>query len=173
MTDGDRQRLALHLPEVAHELAVERCGSRAGIFTIAAPSPAICAAFVSMPATRPSARRTTRSAIAGDGGIVRDHDGRGPELAVDALERLEDHNAGGDVERAGRLVTQEHVRPLRDRAGDRDALLLAARELRREVIEPVIEARPAPAPRSGVIGCSTISVTSATFSRAVRLGIRL
>ena len=45
-----------------------------------------------------------------------------------------------EVERAGRLVAEEHVGPLGDGARDGDALLLAARELRREVIEPIAEA---------------------------------
>ena len=45
-----------------------------------------------------------------------------------------------DVERAGRLVAQQHVGPLGDGARDRHALLLAARELRREMVEPLIEA---------------------------------
>ena len=110
--------------------------------------------------------------MCGDGGVVRDDDGGGAELGVDARERLEHDDAGGDVERAGRLVAQQHRRALGDGAGDRDALLLAARELRREVIEPVLEMDQRSASR-GVIGCSEISVTSATFSSAVRLGIRL
>ena len=78
-----------------------------------------------------------------------------------------------DVERAGRLVAQQDVRPLRDRARDRDALLLAAGELRRESdrrrsLETHQRERVL-----GAIGARAISVTSATFSRAVRLGIRL
>ena len=77
---------------------------------------------------------------AGDRGVVGDDDGRRAELAVDAFERLEDDDAGRDVERAGRLVAEQHVRPLGDGAGDRHALLLAARELRGKVVEPMVEA---------------------------------
>ena len=44
-----------------------------------------------------------------------------------------------EVERAGRLVAQQHVRALGDGARDRDALLLAAGELRREVVEALAQ----------------------------------
>ena len=49
-------------------------------------------------------------------------------------------HAGGHIERAGRLVTEQHRRPLGDGARDRDALLLAAGELCREVMRPLAEA---------------------------------
>src|SRR5690606_18085435 len=53
--------------------------------------------------------------------------------------RLEHADAGRTVERAGRLVAEQHGRTLRDRPRDRDSLLLAARQLRREVVEPPLE----------------------------------
>ena len=56
--------------------------------------------------------------------------------------------------------------------GDRDPLLFAAGKLRREVVETMPEPNQ-PQGVLGFIGCSAISVTSITFSRAVRLGIRL
>ncbi len=62
--------------------------------------------------------------------------------------------------------------PLGDGAGHRHALLLAAGKLGREVIEPVGEADQ-PSASSGFMGLSAISVISSTFSRAVRLGVRL
>ena len=46
---------------------------------------------------------------AGDGGVVRDHDRRGAELAIDARDDLEHQLAGLVVERAGGLVAQQHV----------------------------------------------------------------
>src|SRR5512143_689943 len=71
-----------------------------------------------------------------DAGVVRDHrDGRS-EVLVDARDRLQDDDAGREVERPGRLVAEEEGGPLCDRTGDGDALLLAARELRREVVDP-------------------------------------
>ena len=72
-------------------------------------------------------------------------DGRGAELTVDRRERIEHDDARGDVERAGRLVAQQHVGPLGDGARDGHALLLAAGELRREVIEPMVQADEAQA----------------------------
>ena len=48
--------------------------------------------------------------------------------------------AGRDVERAGRLVAEQHVGPLGDGARDGHALLFAAGELRGKMIEPLAEA---------------------------------
>ena len=46
----------------------------------------------------------------------------------DALQRVLDLALGEAVERRGRLVEHQDRRPLQDRAGDGDALLLAARQ---------------------------------------------
>ena len=54
--------------------------------------------------------------------------------------------------------------PLGDGAGDGDALLLAARELRRESDRARARGSTSRSASSGVIGSSEISVTSATFS---------
>ena len=62
------------------------------------------------------------------------------------LEHAEDLDAGAEVELTGRLVGEQDRVPGRERAGDRDALLLAARELVREVAQTVSERRPARAP---------------------------
>ena len=57
-------------------------------------------------------------------------DERDADLALDALE-LELHRlAQLEVERAERLVEQQRARVVHERAGQRDALLLAAGELR-------------------------------------------
>ena len=50
-------------------------------------------------------------------------------LCGDAVERLLDRLLGAAVERAGRLVQDQDRRVLEQGAGDRDALLLAARQL--------------------------------------------
>ena len=55
------------------------------------------------------------------------------------LDRLEHEDAGLAVERAGRLVAQQDRGSLGDGARNGDALLLAAGELRREVMQPVVE----------------------------------
>src|SRR5690606_19293349 len=75
----------------------------------------------------------------GDGRVVRDQKRRRTRRLVDAFDGLEHAHTRRAVERAGRLVAEQHGRLLRDRARDRDALLLAAGELRGEVIEPLRE----------------------------------
>ena len=77
------------------------------------------------------------------------------------------------VERAGRLVAEQHVGPLGDGARDRHALLLAAGELRREVVAAARQPDQRRALVRRASASRAMSVTSATFSRAVRLGIRL
>ena len=56
------------------------------------------------------------------------------------LQDLHDLARGRRVERAGRLVGEQDLGPRDQRAGDRDALLLAARELARQVLGAVGEA---------------------------------
>ena len=83
-----------------------------------------------------------RSAIAAAVAIVRDHHGR-LAVARDAVpEQLQDLAAGRRVEVARRLVREDDARLRDERAGDRDALLLAAGELGRPVRPPVAEADP-------------------------------
>ena len=65
---------------------------------------------------------------------VRDHD-RGP-AALDIFERALDLGLGAAVERAGRLVEDQDRRVLEQRARDRDALLLAARQLQPALADP-------------------------------------
>ncbi len=62
-----------------------------------------------------------------------------PSLAIHPLDRFENNDAGLDVERAGRLIAKENVRPLRDGACNRDALLLTTRHLRREMIHAIAQ----------------------------------
>ena len=66
---------------------------------------------------------------------------------VCAVQQLEDLHAGTEVELAGRLVGEQDRVPGRERAGDRDALLLAAGELVREVVGRGSRARPGRASR--------------------------
>src|SRR5882762_2941359 len=92
-----------------------------------------------------------------DGGVGpvahEDHGGPGARAAP---ERGEDHCAVGLVEVTGRLVGQEQRRVVEHGAAERDALLLAARELRREVPRPVrdaelVEELPRAPPRRGAV----------------------
>ena len=72
--------------------------------------------------------------------IVGDHHDRLPVLADGAAHEVEDLGAGPGVEVAGRLVGEDHVGPGVERAGDGDALLLAAGQLARAVAQPIGEA---------------------------------
>ena len=71
--------------------------------------------------------------------VVRHHDDGLLELPVEPLEQVEDLVGRLAVEVAGGLVGEQQRRVGDDRARDRDALLLAARELARVVVEAVAE----------------------------------
>ena len=73
-------------------------------------------------------------------GVVGDHDDGLAELVDAAAEQVEDLAAGAGVEVAGRLVGEQDGRPGDERAGDGDALLLAAGELGRAVGQAVLQA---------------------------------
>src|SRR5690606_3719220 len=73
-------------------------------------------------------------------GIVRDEHERRPALAVQFLHQRDGAFAGRGVEISGRLVGEQDPRLVDERARERDALLLAARELRRIMIEPAAQA---------------------------------
>ena len=53
-----------------------------------------------------------------------------PRALMDAHQQVHDVPAGGGVEIARRLVGKDDRRIVRQRAGDRDPLLFAARQLR-------------------------------------------
>ena len=68
--------------------------------------------------------------------VVRDVDERDADLVLDALELGLHALAQLEVQRAERLVEQQHARAVDDRARERDALALAAGELRRACAPP-------------------------------------
>ena len=72
--------------------------------------------------------------VANDREVVRDEDVRQPEVALQRLEQVDDLRADRDVERRDRLVENDQLRTERQRAGDADALALAAGELVREPV---------------------------------------
>jgi hypothetical protein len=83
---------------------------------------------------RPSTSTPTRCRVLE---IVGDHDRRPPGLAEQELQLAADLVARVRVERRQRLVQQQHGRVGRERAGQGDALPLAAGELARlRVREP-------------------------------------
>ena len=102
----------------------------------------------------PVAQRDRQIGDRGDLGIVGDEDERRLAGAVNLQEQVDDMSARRAVEVAGRLVGQQDRRVVRERARDGDALLLAARELRRIVMAAVRSGRlpraaPLPVPRVG------------------------
>ena len=125
--------------------------------------------------SRPSCSRTTRSILRGDALVV-GRDQRRAALAADQVEELGEDDVGGMlVEVAGRLVGEHQRRLVGERAGDRDALLLAARQLRRAMVEPLRQGRAcrAAAPRVRCAACGSAPRTSCgrtTFSTRVELG---
>ncbi len=70
--------------------------------------------------------------------VVGDEDEGDADLALDRLELDLHLLAQLEVERAERLVEQQHPRPVDERAGQRDALALAAGELRRPAVAEVL-----------------------------------
>ena len=79
--------------------------------------------------------------------VVRDVDGRDAEPRVELRERGAHPDAQLRVEVRERLVHQERLRLAHDRAAHRDALALAAGELRRLAVEQLARARAARPPR--------------------------
>ncbi len=89
--------------------------------------------------------------------------------------KLDDIASGRLVEIAGRLVGNDDGGIGRERAGERDALLLAAGKLGRIVMEAVALARRRQArvaARDSASGTPASSSGTATFSSAVMVGIR-
>ena len=130
----------------------------------------------SSPARRPSAMKTTRSAqAAADGSCVTITSVRPP--LVDGVAQQREHlAAGARVQRAGRLVGEHDLRLGDERARDRDALLLAARQLRGPVARPVAEADAARARRATAGAARRRPASrdgSATFCSAVSAPSRL
>src|SRR5262249_7955122 len=70
----------------------------------------------------------------GDVGLVRDEHDRDALVAVEADEQVQDVEARLRVEVAGRLVGEQERGAVHERPRDRDALLLPARELAREMV---------------------------------------
>ena len=102
---------------------------------------------------------------------MRDVDERDPDLLLDPLQLALHLLAQLQVERAERLVEEQHLRVVDDRAGERDPLALAARELHRlalaEALEPderqrLLRARAAAPAASTPFTRSPYSTFSAT-----------
>ena len=71
--------------------------------------------------------------VAGNLNVVRNHDNRAP-LVVQVMEKAHHLPSRRPVKRTRRLVRQQDGRVVRQRAGNRDALLLSAGKLVRKVV---------------------------------------
>ena len=71
---------------------------------------------------------------------MRDVDERDPDRLLDVLELDLHLLAQLEIERAERLVQQQHAGPVDERARERDALPLAARELARLALRELAQA---------------------------------
>ena len=76
----------------------------------------------------------------GERQVVRDEHDVVPDSRLSSSMQLDDAAAGARVEVARGLVGEQDARAVREGARDRDALLLAAGELGREVIDAIAEA---------------------------------
>src|SRR6516162_3269191 len=74
-----------------------------------------------------------------NGGIVGDDERRGAELLVDLEQGLDHADAGLRIQGPGRLVAQQNIRPLRNRARDCYPLLLPTRKLGGEMVHTLLE----------------------------------
>ena len=120
-----------------------------------------------MPATRAAHAAVVQLDLAvearRDVGVVgRDHE-REAELLPERLDQVEHALAGVRVEVPGRLVAEQQLRALGERAGERDALGLTARELGRQA--SAFASRPTSA---AARSASTAIGPSATAARAAK-----
>src|SRR5262245_21779311 len=74
----------------------------------------------------------------GERGAVRDDDQDGLLQALQIEQQRGDVLGGGAIEVAGGLVAEEQVRLADERARDRDALALAARQLGRTMLDAIL-----------------------------------
>ena len=112
--------------------------------------------------------------------VVGDEEVRQAESLLELLEQVHDLRLDAHVERRDRLVAHDELRVQRERAGDADALALAARELVRVAAGHVrVEADDARAARSrapaapGALPMPWISSGSATIDPTVSREFRL
>ena len=81
--------------------------------------------------------------------MVRDEQDRAPHLVFQLAQEVDDLRLERDVERRGRLVGDQQVRPRDQRERDADALAHAARELVRVAVDPALGVGDADAAQHG------------------------
>ena len=122
------QDLRSHGPQIAHHLDVEHVHH-------VTSSALICLGLTSSRAMRPPLRRRIRVAIPAIAELCVMTTVVVPSSALTLAMAARTSRPVSASSAPGRLVAQQNVGALDDGAGDRDALLLAARKLRWEVIE--------------------------------------
>ena len=166
---GDEQRdaenLKPHRPEIAQHLDIQHVHH-------VTSSARIRFGFNSSLTMRPPLNRKHAMSHPCDCGVVSDHGGGRAQFRVDLGNCCKNQPAGVYVERTGRLVAKQDVRPFHDGARHRNALLLSARQLRGKVACAMGQSDEFKR-LGGFIGSRAICATSRTFSSTVRLGIRL
>ena len=110
--------------------------------------------------------------------VVRDVEGRDPELELNTADLLAQLHAHLRIERRQRLVEQQHPRLDREGACERDALLHAAGELMRIAVAGVpetdqLEQLADRVRRGPFFRCRRTRSPNSTFWRAVMFGNRL
>ena len=127
----------------------------------------------SSPTSRPAASESAPRAARREPRVVRDEQQRRAALAIQAEHQIGDLDAGRVVEIAGRLVGHQQLRLAGERARDRDALLLAARQLLRIMRASAARGRRDRATRRARAVASAAPASSSgsiTFSSAVNAG---
>ena len=126
----------------------------------------------------PCRRASCRDGEVGGLLVVRDHDDGLAVLPAQRPQQIENLVGGLAIEVAGRLVADQERRVGHQRAGDGDALLLAARELGRLVARAVREAddlqrRMRLGSRRSAAKAATAAAAARRWRQALRAGIRL
>ena len=123
----------------------------------------------------PERMRSVRSQRAASAGSWVTSASVAPRSRGQREQEIDDRAPGRLVEIAGRLVGDQQRGPRRQRARERDALLLAARELGGIMAAAARRGRPAPVPLAARAKASRAPASSsgaATFSSAVIVGMR-
>ena len=119
--------------------------------------------------------------VADHGEVVADEHVGQAELVLEVAHQVQDLRLHGDVERGGRLVADDELRVGGERASDRDALTLAAREFVRK-FQPVVGMqadkaggvrRPAPGCRARPAIRSKARIGSEMMASTRKRGFRL
>ena len=97
---------------------------------------------VERPGEPPVGQQQDAVGVRGGHRVMGDHHDGVPVLVDELAQEAEDAAPGAGVERSSWLVGEHHLGPGDERAGDRDALLLAAGQLRGAVVQALLQPDP-------------------------------